>query len=84
MSDCPKCGSDDRKRVQWGMPLGPPDEDVVLAGLSIEMGPDRFGEMTELPANVACGDCGHRWVSQAALEKLRSLRTLDPERAYSL
>ena len=81
MSECPKCGSDHRKRVQWGLPLGPPDDDVVLAGLGIEMSPDRFGEMTELPADVACGACEYRWVSQNALEKLKSLRTLDAGRA---
>ena len=83
MKACPECGSDHRKKVQWGLPLGPPDDDVILAGLSIKMAPDRFGAMTELPADVACGDCGYRWVSQKALQKLKSLRTMDSERAYS-
>ena len=48
---CPEC---DRKRAQpilWGMPDGPPPEDVVIAGCLV----------SERPEQWACADCGHRW-----------------------
>ena len=48
---CPHCRMHRAMPILWGLPAGPPPDDVALGGCIVDSNPDDW----------QCRACGHRW-----------------------